>query len=80
MPTHVICNRRSRAAVFDNLQLGLEATSPTLTLVLTPAHLHAEHSVEACRHNSHVLCEKPMAMTAADCEKMITLPRSISAF
>src|SRR4051812_36499034 len=60
-----------RATIFDNLQLGLEATSPTLTLVLTPAHLHADHAVEACRHSSHVFCEKPMATTAADCEKMI---------
>lgn len=39
--------------------------------VCTPNGLHAEHALKALKQNKHVVVEKPMALTKADCEKII---------
>jgi predicted dehydrogenase len=36
-----------------------------------PNHLHHDYTVRAAKAGIHVLCEKPMAVTVAECEKMI---------
>jgi predicted dehydrogenase len=39
--------------------------------VVLPNAMHAEFTVRAARAGKHVLCEKPMAVTTAECEQMI---------
>lgn len=39
--------------------------------VCSPNGLHAKHSLIALDNHKHVVCEKPMALTKADCEKVI---------
>jgi len=49
---------------------GMDAISLTL-----PTYLHAECSEQALSRGVHVLCEKPMALTTADCDRMIRAAR-----
>ncbi len=39
--------------------------------VATPNGLHGEHSLKALDKGKHIVCEKPMALTVAECEKII---------
>ena len=39
--------------------------------IATPVHLHAEQAVAAAEAGKHVLCEKPMAIDVAECDRMI---------
>jgi predicted dehydrogenase len=43
--------------------------------IATPVHLHAEQTVAAAAAGKHVLCEKPMAMDTAGCDRMIAACR-----
>ncbi len=39
--------------------------------ICSPNGLHAEHALQSLEFKKHIVCEKPMALTKADCEKII---------
>jgi predicted dehydrogenase len=39
--------------------------------ITLPTFLHAKYTVAALRAGKHVICEKPMALTLADCDRMM---------
>ncbi len=39
--------------------------------ICTPNGLHAEHALKSLEKNKHVVIEKPLALTKADCERII---------
>lgn len=56
---------------YDNfLSLANNAAIDIVYIVLPPS-MHAEYSIKGTNAGKHVWCEKPMAMTAAECQNMI---------
>lgn len=54
----------------DNWRETIENKDVDLVCITTPPDLHCEQTLYALEKNKHVLCEKPMAMNAAEAEKM----------
>lgn len=67
-----------QAKVHADIEGALADTLPTLTLILTPAHLHCAQALLALRSGSHVLCEKPMAESTEQCGRMNLAARESS--
>lgn len=40
-------------------------------IVATPNYLHKEPVIAAAKHGKHVFCEKPIALSYADCDAMV---------
>ncbi len=61
------------SAVLDYADYDKLAGMPEVQAVYIalPNHLHAEYTVRAAQAAKHVLCEKPMANSVADCRTMI---------
>ena len=47
-----------------------------LVIVASPPRFHAEQSINALKAGASVLCEKPMAMSAAECQAMVEAARA----
>jgi UDP-N-acetyl-2-amino-2-deoxyglucuronate dehydrogenase len=47
-------------------------TAIDVVAICTPNGLHAKHAIQVLQAGYHALVEKPMAITVADCEAMIT--------
>lgn len=64
-----------KAYGYDDLDACLRDEEVDAVYVALPNALHKECAVRAARMGVHVLCEKPMATSAADCEEMIRAAR-----
>jgi glucose-fructose oxidoreductase len=56
---------------YDQYEELLGSGEVDAVYVCTPNHLHEEFVVPAARHGVHVLCEKPLGVTAAECRRMV---------
>jgi len=60
----------------SSIDLLLKCAKPIdIVSICTPNYLHAEHTIKALKAGFHVLCEKPMAITLCDCERMIEIAK-----
>lgn len=59
------------AQIYSDYRELLKDQSLDIVHVLTPNDFHAEVTIAALEADKHVMCEKPMAKTAADARRMV---------
>jgi predicted dehydrogenase len=59
------------ARQYRSLDQMLAEVTPDLAIIAAPHRLHADLAVACLDRGIHVLCEKPMAVTTADCDRML---------
>jgi predicted dehydrogenase len=56
---------------YDSFDSIKDNGSIDIVYVVTPPALHADYVVRAAQAGKHVICEKPLAVTIEDCDRMI---------
>ena len=56
---------------YSSLGAMLSKSAVNLIVIITPHNLHAKQALQCLRAGKHVVVEKPMAMTTAECDAMI---------
>jgi predicted dehydrogenase len=56
---------------YENFDTIKDNPEVDVIYVVLPNSMHCEYTIRAAKAGKHVLCEKPMATSVADCEKMI---------
>lgn len=62
--------------VYDSLDILLKSPQVDAVIVATPDAMHESQVIAAAQAGKHVLCEKPMTITYAGCERMATAVRA----
>lgn len=68
IPEKSIYNYENYDSIKDNPDIDI-------IYVVLPNNMHAEYTIRAAQAGKHVTCEKPMAITVEDCDKMIVACR-----
>ncbi|MBM2614540.1 Gfo/Idh/MocA family oxidoreductase [Actinoplanes sp. LDG1-06] len=65
-----------RAAAYEDVELVWADPRVDAVVVAAPARFHADLAVAAARAGKHVFCEKPMALTLEDADRVIDAARA----
>jgi predicted dehydrogenase len=68
--------RHGAKRAYDSVEALLADAEVDAVYIATPPYLHCEQTLAAARAGKHVLVEKPMALNAAECDRMIAACRS----
>lgn len=61
---------------YDTMAQIADNPGINIVYVVTPNALHAQHVIAAAEAKKHVICEKPMAVSVAECDAMLAACRT----
>jgi len=64
LPEKNIYNYENYDSIKDNPDIDV-------IYIVLPNNMHAEYTIRGAKAGKHIICEKPMAITVADCDRMI---------
>jgi predicted dehydrogenase len=67
----IFSEKHGAQRAYDSFEKMLKDPEVDAVYIAAPNHLHAPLTVQAAEAGKHVLCEKPMAVTVAEGERMI---------
>jgi predicted dehydrogenase len=65
---------------YDNYDAIKDNPDIDIIYVVLPNSMHAEYTIRGFEAGKHVICEKPMALTVEDCDKMIAASKKAGKF
>ena len=65
---------------YDNYDTIKDNPDIDIIYVVLPNSMHAEYTVRGFEAGKHVICEKPMALTVEECDKMIAASKKADKF
>lgn len=65
---------------YDQMSRLADIADIDIAHIVTPNGLHAAHAIQAAQAGKHVMCEKPMATSAAECREMIDAARKSGVY
>ena len=63
---------------YENLDHIIKNDSIDCVYIVTPTGTHADFTIRSLNARKHVICEKPMASTVAECDQMIKIAKSVN--
>ena len=68
--------KKQNLYTYDTMDKIVDNPEIDIVYVVTPPALHPEFTIRAAKAGKHVISEKPMATSVADCERMISTCKS----
>lgn len=63
--------KSKEAQTFDSVEAMCKSREMDAVWIATPNEFHAQHAVVAATGGKHIVCEKPMALSLQECDRMI---------